>query len=501
MRFLTAGLALPFGDDIGILNVAITTPWNEIIGKWLTPLSPAWYIPSTGADLTTRIIQTVILKLVFTVSGYNADAYHWLKDFCYAGVGLGVYCLVLSMTRNIFASVCSSILFYSCPFVYQSVAWTADFEIVNQIFVVISVIGFFRLYLGKKSWIWFAVTILSAWLAFRTRESSKVIPFVMLTFLAWEKVFPAKLQDARNWLFAAVTAVILAFLIIPQNIGSFALSVSNNDGTVRVWDLFMSNHHVQKLFSNPVFGAVFLLGGLAVFAGLLWFFIRQASQPYLRFVCVWFGAIFCSVLIFQTYFKFRYLTSLWVPASILFGALMNDWIHSEIKWFRVLGQISCIAGFLFVSGAGFFYTIHLRNHMSLKDSAAFNIAQLVYRDQFEAAAYGQKEMMYYFLGIPPSKPGEFDGIRVNEWDVIHNEGLTPADHETEIKKRLQTKFDQWGVAYLAAAQERGFETKSGGKLVGTVPSENNSLYTNVLKGLGYKFPVYYVFVWKERPKQ
>ena len=527
MRLLTSGLPLPFGDDMVVLKAAIDVPWKDLLIQWLTPFSPAWYIPSTDAFLTTRIVQTLVLKIIFSFSGYNAEAYHWLKDLGYAGVGLGVYAIVFKMTRSVFVSVCSALLFFSSPFVYQSVSWTADFEIINQALVIASALCFFKGYTGKKPLFWFVLTILSAWLAFKTRESSKILPFVMLTFLVWERLFPlSQINEKINRVLAWCSALILGILIIPLGGGPVTLSDSHADGTLRVWDLFLSNKHVQHLFSNPVFAILAISGCVVVVTIIAWFVIRalfknreghifyrlqeilsgggdaenNISRAYLRFVWIWFAGIFCSVLIFQTYFKFRYLTSLWVPGSMLFGALMYAWIRSNQIWFRTLGWVACLSGFLAVSGIGFYYSVYLRNHMSLKDSSAFNIAQLVYQNRFGAQNPDQKALMDYYLGNPPAAAAEFDGMRVNEWDVIYNKGLSSRDHEIEIKKRLLTKFDQWKKVYLATTVERGFEIPSGGKFVGQVPGDNNSVYSIIMKRLGYSFPVYRVYVWDERPR-
>ena len=513
MRLFTSGLPLTFGDDMEQIRTAVEVSWSSLIRHWLFPLSPAWFIPSTDAYLTTRIFETVLIKIDYFFGGYNAELYHWTKDLAFAGVCAGIYFFAVAISRRVTSGLVSALLFITAPFVYQSACWISDFELIAQFCFVVSAFLFVRGHERRFSWMGWLAVIVIAWLGFKTRESSKMFPLIVLSFLIWNQIRPLNQAKTKKW-GAWTAAVISLLLIIPSHPKMPTVSLAGGDGVLSVWGAIGSNPHVHRLLSNPVLFIVIVVLAvlLAVFLFKIFWNIffrysrcfapdssRDNSAAYLRFVSIWFCVMLLATVSCRTYFKWRYLTILWIPFTILASSVFGNWNNSTHSVLRRLSKWGCLLAVIFVGGCGIYYSIYLRNHMSIKDISAFNIAQLVYHDRFEGPEPGQFELMNYYLGRPPAMPGEFDGVRVNEWDVIYNRDIPRERHQQVIQERLNDKFDQWGVAYLATVQQRGFEIKSGATHLGSVSSSNQSLFSRLAQFLGYHYPIYHIYVWRQKP--
>lgn len=265
MRFLTQGLPLTFGDDMMQIITAAEVSWGELLTKWLFPWSPAWFIHSVDAYLTTRIFETVILKIIYSFAGFEAGLYHAVKDICFAGVSWGIFAFTCRISGKIWPGLAAAWLFISSPFVYISASWIADFEMINQFLLITALLIFVKSYSPQFSWKGFVLALFLAWCAFKTRESSKLFPFILSGFLAWEVIFPGPDRPAIAKKMSAVLALLGFILIVPAGQSALSLRVSNDPEVMSLWNVILENKHVQALFHQPA-AAMFLLAGFAAAA-------------------------------------------------------------------------------------------------------------------------------------------------------------------------------------------------------------------------------------------
>jgi len=304
MRLLTWGLPLPFGDDMQQIQTAVDVSWGELLSKWLTPFSPAWHIPSTDAYLTTRIFETVALKVLFSWGGYEASIYHWFKDGIAALLTTVLFLYVYRAGGRCLPAIGVSLLFIATPFVYHSVSWIADFEVVSQLCVLLAAICFLKIYLGSKSWSLFFLSIFFAWLSYKTRETAKILPLVEIGFLI---VGSFRVQRMREKWRAGLIAAISLVLVIPSQLQVPTFTIHNQDEPISLWTKAAQNPHLEILFQSPWIGGV-LIGLLILGVVILVRVLKSALQnldavkeekdihiAFLNFSFIWFlGVGICN---------------------------------------------------------------------------------------------------------------------------------------------------------------------------------------------------------------
>ena len=171
--------SIPFYfEDIPFIQRAVNQPFNKIIFDIVNPL-----LVGQNFGFLTRPVELFSLKMLHLIVGYQPTLFHVFKSVCLAIVISAVAFWIVNETSNRFYALLAGILIVTaCP-IYQSSLWICDFEIVAQIFVVISMYLWY-LILSKRLTL-FPLLILSvliillALVGNKTKASALVIPMVI----------------------------------------------------------------------------------------------------------------------------------------------------------------------------------------------------------------------------------------------------------------------------------------------------------------------------------
>ena len=490
---LLQNLPFTFGDDLGIIAIAQRHSWRELLKSFLSPSTPAWFLLRSDLSSTsTRIVQTMLFKLLDQSFGLNPNAFWLLQELALGGLGLLTYLLLSEASRGKILPLAGAFFLYALPPVYQSVSWISDLEIVSLFFVTASFYVFLKFYRSKNGKInqmgQAILFFILAWTGMKVKETARIIPIVISlflllhqkgNFLKWLK------QDLANKVIVLMLFVLLATMVPWRNMMPSAAANQSASLHLESSSIAVLAENLTKLFAFPL---VFLT--LVSFTAFFWKLKSRNSQlpqwprDVILFLGVWTAVCFMASLSgFSLKGQLRYLVTLLVPLTAFFFALLDRpfiacWNFSRLFMKLLLATLlmSLVFVQIFIEGGRVKIESKLdeiafiRNYFDGTDVADFLLMKKVYEDRFHIPNASWQEIYDFFHGRPPAHYGEFGGIRVKEWDP--NADASP--------EQLSKIAYVWGTAYVLSFNEGLYAGNSQIQLIWRSNTDVHSLYSTLI---------------------
>jgi hypothetical protein len=252
-------------EDIPVIQNSTSQSSHKLIADILNPFS-------VGGEYMDRPVEWLSLKALHDFAGLNPMPYHWFKNLCLLLVVFLSMAWVQHATGSVLFASLSGLLIAAANPIYQSTLWVADFEMVAQVFIIIS-LGLWFLLLSEEVRSKFGVgltsvlIVLLGYLGAKTKGSSLVIaPAVFLSAIPF---------GLRKTAYAAL----LALPLILATVATRLLMAQDVMQEKVVWD------NVPSFFNQTfiTIGHVPFFAGIAVCLLL----ISRVSPLWKRFVDRW----------------------------------------------------------------------------------------------------------------------------------------------------------------------------------------------------------------------
>jgi hypothetical protein len=497
--FLTQNLPFTFGDDLNVIHAAKSVSWGELLAQVANPLTPAWYVHGAESLLTTRAFETTIFKFLHGNFGYSPNAFWTLKALAFGGLGAAVFLFVLGLTGNRWLSSGAAVFFYLLSPVHRSLSWIADPEIIVQMLVGISFVIFFRLYQdrtkGNLQWAGRLVgMILLSWLGIKTKETARIVPFVLAGFLLLRHHagFPAWVLRNPKHALLALSCFALFIPVIPWK-GAAGLALDERSHTA----VFQLNPQALLRVIHETAGSVFNLSDksapvapyllfLAAASLIAVCFARGRGEPeFPRFrdglvlLAAWLALSTAGFMMnFKIEANVRYLTTLFVPLTIFLFSLLGKTFSLLSKENRTIRRL------VFGLGLVLFFWILQRNldevisrrvsdNGSAVDIADYVLTKKAYEHRYNVPDASWAELDGFYRGKPPSTGGEFGAIRIKEWDANQKHLAEPA-HLAEVAR-------EWGEVYVFSFRDDLYREQPQVRLLFQGTTDNRSVFNAVFK--------------------
>jgi len=513
--FLTQNLPFTIGDDLNVMQMTISASWPEIFKESLNPISPAWHVNDIESVLSTRSFNTLILKGLYEIDGLNWEIFHFAKSLFLAFCAVAFFLLVFEVTRDSLTALLTSLMIVLSPPVYESVSWIVGFEVVCELFILLSFYFFFILYgsghkKGRFSYTLISILFLwSSWWALENKETAKMIPIVLCGFLALRYhfgIFKWLAEQAHHkWLLFLAFAPVL--FMIPRSIPEYDKEVYHKTELAldfEYWKQFLNRFQDGQLGSklhgviaHPMFTLSLLIS--VVFFVLLVLLLAKfmknggarSTGPRLKrktmvlFALPWL-ALSALPLLLNLEIQRRYFMIQIIPfsflAALFFSLRLGGGLFRK-AFFSALLILFCGSWCL----AGFGGLVYLRRNMNQKDVAGYEIARTLYRDVVKPdREVTMFDVMKLYASDEILERGMYNAMKVSDWD--HGDL-----HAAEALELLRQAKEKTGNAYLVIHETRNDLKELGGTKIATVSSVKGSVFGWVLQKLGWATPAYEVY--------
>ena len=517
--FLTEGLPFTIGDDLNNFYLVIHAEWPQILKEALNPISPGWHANNIESLLSTRAFNSLIFKILYELFGLNHSLLHLFKAVLLGILVASFYQLLYDATKDRLVAFLAAFIIPFLPPVYESVSWIVEMEIVSQICIVLSFFVFFHLYhhyemmSNKKFLISVILIILISWVGIENRETAKMIPVVLLSFLVFHKNFemiPWLTSGKRPRIILASVFFLFVF-IIPRSRPDYVnhpYSLTVTSGPFFTWGRFLRQVNPSRMlegihqifYPDPNQMLAWSLGG-----AILWVIFLLMSMNYYKKQCYSLkftnskerpAALSLSILwLALSLFPFllnleiqrRYFMIPIIPVMFIVGIFISYRNLLGWKGKALLANISGLLGLVIIF-LGFFGLIYLRRNMNKKDIIAYGAANAIYKNYtgYEGPDSNENIMELYSSDkVLPA--GGYNKIKIADWDYGDEFGVESA------RELIKESLNSQKRVYLIVQKTNKNYTRLGGQLIADVPSLNKSFFTEFLKIIKRVTPSYGVY--------
>lgn len=489
--FFQQGLPFTFGDDLNFTYEASRISWATILRGVFNPFTPGWYVHGVEAILTNRVFQTAIYKLIHQLAGLNPVVFRVFKAAMLAATGTLIFRFVLYLTQSRAVGFASAIFFFTLPPVFRSTVWIADPEILVQFSILVSLFLFLEVYEGKYGNGRLAVLValsafLSAWLGMKIKETARIVPFLLLAFLALRHhrdFFRWIKADRKNWALLG-GSLILLLPVIPLSPQRIALDERSHTA---IFHFKFSNLLIVLrettlllivLFVLLLLGCFILLGRRPSLTGN-----TERSFPILPsgllLVVLWTGLSAAGFAMnFHLEGNLRYLTTFLTPLTVLifsiYGWVSRFWSAKVVKLFHSIFGIALIL----IVQRNIDEIIFIRNFDLGFEVAEHLFIKKIYEDRYGVHEPSWQQLDNFYRGIAPAKPIELNEIRIKEWDDNVRD-------QTKVEN-LERVASKWGAAYVLSFNEGLYADEPHVQLLHQTTTATPSLYSVLLSRIKKK---------------
>jgi len=497
---LLQNLPFKFGDELSVIYRIREASWGTVLQALLNPFASAWYIHGGESLFVSRILEAFLFKVLFTLFGYNPNAFWSLNILGFAASGVFIFFFLLLLTKNQWLGVVGSLFFYFLPPVFRCISWVADVEIVVQAFVLASFLIFWILYTSsqKNRFSAFGLLLLlfiCSWLGMRLKETGRIIPVVILGFLVLDQnrhILNWLGKDRKNGWLLAILLLLLATVIPWRAPRGLELDSLSHTAIFKfdLNNLAMTLNQLMPLLAPPL---VALLGCILLAkVGKRRKEMQEFSWPRGMpiFFLIWIGLCMMGYSMnFQLEGNIRYLTTILVPLTVFILALFERPLRElcEIQRglarpvaFALLGisvlfQADVEEGRLHLNAKSD-EILFIRNFHIGTDIAEYFLTKKVYEDRFGKSEPSWQELERFRWGRSPAQKGEFVEIRVKHWDPSQ-------DSSVESLEKVARK---WGVAYVLSFENGLYREDRRVKQIHKISTNTGSLYSLLISKIKKK---------------
>ena len=394
-------------------------------------------------------LSMFITKIVYKIFGLNINIFRLLKDTLFLITVLLIIKSVYRISDSKLNSLFAGLVFMVSPTVLKTTMWICDFELLTQIFLVISFLCYVKM-VRDQSLRWSIFLLISFFLASQTTNGARFFSIV----LGIDLLFNKDIHRIKRF----ILLIILSLFII---LGTrFPLNTSQYSFT-------LSNIKEQLSYLIKTDGYIF---GLSLIFSL--FFFRQIKDRVLRIASFWLWLTFISQLFYQrTDFQFAYQIILLVPSVI---ACFSGFYLFSIKLGNKTRFILNLAFSLFIIFSIFSNLIQSNHYRGAWGSLFIGMGKVV--DYIDT--HNEHSLVVYQSATPNFKSF-----------LNKNTYLNMADSDTplSLKLRLDSEIRRanYKNAYLVCHIPdipNPIDKIQDKRLITTITGTNNYLYDR-LKGL------------------
>jgi len=129
-----------------------------------------------------RPLDKIIIFFLYALSSFNPSGYHVFTLLVHAITGIGVYLIVLKLSKNKLLSFASSFIFLFSPIHAENVFWISSISPTISVLFEIYAILFYLHFRQKKSWWSYLISLLFFPLALFSYEITLILPVILLLF-------------------------------------------------------------------------------------------------------------------------------------------------------------------------------------------------------------------------------------------------------------------------------------------------------------------------------
>ncbi len=490
--FFLQNLPFTFGDDLNVIEYARNHSWSELIRSFLNPLTPALYVHGMESLGTTRALEPLLFKILFSLFGYQPNAFWMIKIIGVSVTSAFIYLLLQRTTGRIWLSLFASVLFLFASPMYRGIAWIADLEIIAQMGTVVAVFLFLKIYFSDEDskdnlakWIlYFVLMIASYWIGMKVKETGRLFPFISLGFIILDQNFKFLkwIASSKKNIVLLISIILLIFTVIPLGApdasvlderAKHATSNLNIENLLNIiWMNPLSRHIPADLGST--FGWILYLlipvGFIIVIIRLIQ--SRQYGTPHRMtlYFFIWFMlALAGTTFGFNLENNERYLTVVLVPATLLFFSILGLLLMNQPKKIFIVSYLILLGLMGYSVQKNFSYMIFMRNYYDSTNIVDWKATQIIYKDRYGKEPSWQN-LDDFYRGKPPYSAAEFHEIRFKEWDRS-----VPSDI-----KSLSPVAQKWNAAYVMSYDEGLYKNEPNAKLLMKSDTKNGSVYSAVM---------------------
>ena len=486
---LLQNLPFTFGDDLDIIETGNQTSWLFLLKQTFNPTTPVWFALRGDINRTsTRVFQTLLFKFLHQFFGLNPNAFWTLQALGFAGVGTLVFFLLFRSTQNKALSISGAFFFFLLPPVYKSISWMSDPELVAEFFMMAAFYIFLLLYPSKRNDSPFVLSRLilligTTWLGMKVKETARIAPFVILTFLLVHQNRNFLRWFRENWQHKLLVLSQFALLVTivpwrrPENL-KFDPSLTPRGLHLNPSTLSVLFGNLEKLFLPVLISLAvcFLIARRRSSEST-----EKSPNPVLLFFGIW--ASIClagSMLGFDLKGQIRYLTTVLIPLTLftfaLFRRLVTTLQSFYPRWgkycvlslfaFPVIFQIAFAEGRMRIRSK-MDEILFMRNYFSGTDIADYLLTKKMVEDRFGAPHATWDALAQFYHGRLPYRPVEFGEIRIKAWDP---------DQDVRLG-RLKRTWKEWGAVYVLSFDNKMDALSPEVQLIWKGTTDNRSLYS------------------------
>jgi hypothetical protein len=262
LHFFSQSIPFYF-EDVQYIRASCEQSYPHILTGILNPFSA-----ESDFGFSDRPVETLVLRIMHDIFGYNPPAYHWFKNLCLLAVAGIAMTWVWRITRRRLFVALTGIWIVAANPVYQSTLWICDFEVVSQLFVILAMFLWFRILSSPDRKLTELIPtsiciILLAYLGSKTKGSSLIIPFAIAlsSIPFWRKKFALAI---------GISILLALVAIVPRCLAAnHAIA-----GGIRWQNLPILSGLVQTFLNST-----FLLGGLLLCLCAAFLSRRFAKSP------------------------------------------------------------------------------------------------------------------------------------------------------------------------------------------------------------------------------
>jgi hypothetical protein len=369
--FITQGLPFWDGDFTIYFRGMLGKSFGRLVWDWIAPISTR---PESWGFLD-RAAQFLAYKVSYQIAGYDPWPYSLLRNLCYSGLGVMVYCWTRRLTgpsKSRWPAVAAALFFLVTPGAIAAHVWIADFAPVAEfVFLILAYLLWREIEATPADWeriapadpaqrLWllkWTGLAVCTYLGYKTKADVKLVPVIFALYIL--------LLRRRQWKLFGIPLTLMVLLAVPwSNSGSMAklppfLPGSGGSATNWMWQPASLDRLGDFLWSSDPYSfsgslksgtlslagtlgpflltalVVFILWNTKLFEKIPWTAHATPSDRARIFVLLWLAVILAGASALPAinyFFRIRYAILPLVPVSILLGWLF-DYFHKS--WDRL----------------------------------------------------------------------------------------------------------------------------------------------------------------------
>lgn len=275
-----------------------------------------------------RPLRTIVYMIIAQVGGQSPLFYHLFNILLHGTAVLLVFSLIRKFNVSAGIAFFLSLVFAFHPVAVSSVAWIPALnDAMLAIFVFAAAITYIN-FLNTKRWFWLYLHLLLYCLAMMTKESSLVLPVILIafSFLVFESIKIRRLViPVLSWLALTAAWFLMRQLVVTDLSAIQELNIIKVLQNISVAILAGYGKFIFPLYGNKT--TILVFGGAIILLAIVFFvFIKPLNRNIVFFGGLW----FLIFLLIPATFKGGY-SDTWLYTANLGGLLMLSQINLKIK--------------------------------------------------------------------------------------------------------------------------------------------------------------------------